>query len=55
MSEAIVPDLAAVATHPSNTPLILQRLLLERAVAGAGLLLARCVSTTSEDGTVNHV
>jgi hypothetical protein len=31
MSEAIVQDLAAVATHASNTPLILQRLPLERA------------------------
>jgi hypothetical protein len=31
MSEAIVTDLAAVATHPSNTPLILQRLPLDRA------------------------
>ena len=30
MSEVIVPDLAAVATHPSNTLLILQRLPLDR-------------------------
>ena len=41
MLEAMVHDLAAVATHAYDTPLILQRLRLERARLSAGLLLAK--------------